>query len=105
MNDYADVALKVLAAAGLAFVGWTIYRRRYDFVIRVDSSGTRISGRIARAQHGNIATFFRDRVPPPSRGAILVRGRRLRSGRVVLEIRGPIDEGTKQQIRNFLATT
>ncbi len=97
-NSWAIVL--IVAAAGLMM--WWLLRPRYDFTIDVDNNDVNIRGQIAKIQQGKVAGFFQDDVQFD--GQVKIMGTRQPDGRLVLRFRGPVDQATRQRIRNFLLT-
>ncbi len=94
--------LKFLIAAGVLYVVWLAVRPRYDFQIRTGPGGVEVTGRIAeRAQH-EIRDYFQE--TKLSATTVRISGRRDGDNRLQLRFRGPLSEGERQMIRNFLLT-
>ena len=94
------IRLLVLVAIA-AFVWWAL-RPRYDFTVLYENGDVQIRGHFPRVQHANLSRFLREDVTLA--GTVVIRGRRTGDSRLDLNFRGPIDPGSKQQVRNFLTT-
>ncbi|MEX2560531.1 MAG: hypothetical protein WD403_11480 [Pirellulales bacterium] len=90
--------LFLAAAAGFA---WAILRTRWDFSIVVERGSVQFAGKVPQAQRAAISGFLKDCI---AEGPVKIRGYKGRGGRLKLAFKGPVDAGTRQQIRNFLVT-
>jgi len=92
--------LRVLVFAGVVYALYLALRPKWDFTVVVNRQRCRLRGAFPEAQRHELYTFLRDRVE--FRGTVRIRGRKRPGGYLALRIRGPLDEGSKQRIRNFL---
>lgn len=92
------VALAV--AAFVLFVLWRAVGPRWDIRIDVDSERVSFVRGVALARQANLASFLRDDVRPA--GRIVILARKDPTGRLHTRIKGNVDAGLQQRIRNFL---
>jgi hypothetical protein len=95
-----DQALFVCAIVLAAVVVWAVMRRWQPVEITVDNG--RVTGLrgIAQAQTKRVVSFLEHDVA--LNGKVTVVGNRDANGVLRINFRGNIDEGTRQQIRNYL---
>jgi len=90
--------LAVLAI--MAFIAWRLLRSRLAFTIVVDNTEVRSHAGIKTPQQRRLLSLFqRTRFVE---GRVTIRGRTDKDGQLQLTFIGPIDDATKQQVRNFL---
>ena len=90
--------LAVLAI--MVFIAWRLLRSRWAFTIVVDNTGVRSHAGIKTPQQRRLLSLFqRTRFVE---GRVTIRGRTDKDGQLQLTFIGPIDDATKQQVRNFL---
>ncbi|MEO2019298.1 MAG: hypothetical protein ABGZ53_33610 [Fuerstiella sp.] len=90
--------LVVLAIMG--FIAWRLLRSRWAFTIVVDKTGVRSHTGIKTPQQRHLLSLFqRTRFVD---GKVTIRGRTDKNGQLQLTFIGPIDDATRQQVRNFL---
>jgi hypothetical protein len=90
--------LAVLAIMG--FITWRLLRMRWAFTIVVDNTGVRSHAGIKTPQQRRLLSLFqRTRFVE---GKVTIRGRTDKNGQLQLAFIGPIDDATKQQVRNYL---
>ena len=96
-----ELAWYVVIMLVAAVVLWAIVRtRKHAVTIVVENGRIRRMYGVAQAKQQRIANFLADAVPGPRPVTIL--GDRYRDGSFHFRIRGPLDPGLQQQIRNFL---
>jgi hypothetical protein len=103
MPDAIELLWRLLLLAAIGALVWWVTRPKFDFTIRVSADDVSLEGRIVQAKWGDVARFLR--ALPHTERPIKISGRRRRDGRLLVDIRGPIDAGQKQRIRNFLVET
>ena len=90
--------LAVLAIMGL--VAWRLLRSRWAFTIVVDNTGVKSHAGIRTPRQRRLLSLFqRTRFVE---GKVTIRGRTDRNGQLQLTFVGPMDDVTKQQVRNYL---
>ena len=90
--------LAVLAI--MVFIAWRLLRSRWAFTIVVDNTGVRSHAGIKTPQQRRLLSLFqRTRFVE---GRVTIRGRTDKDGQLQLTFIGPIDDATRQQVRNFL---
>jgi len=97
-----NVWITVLVLAGLALLFWKLLTPNTVFLIKVNHRRIQCKGQIPESKLVQIKEFFINDVQVDR--PLTVLGVRNGSSRVELRFRGPVDFGTKQQIRNFLLT-
>ena len=90
----------VCALALVAFIVWVGTRRRNRLEITVESGRVTALHGVAKAQTKRVVDFLERDVA--LNGKVKVVGGRDRNGVLRISFRGNIDEGTGQQIRNYL---
>ncbi|MCP4175188.1 MAG: hypothetical protein GY758_30945 [Fuerstiella sp.] len=84
----------------MGFIAWRLLRSRWAFTIVVDNTGVRSHTGIKTPQQCHLLSLFqRTRFVD---GRVTIRGRTDENGQLQLTFIGPIDDATKQQVRNFL---
>ena len=98
--------MQILAAAILVVVFggicWSLLNPPAEFVIRWSHGRARFRGRIPAARRTEIEEFLLREFP--NAGTITISGLKDRGGRPRLTVRGPLSDGDRQRIRNFLQT-
>ncbi len=92
--------IKISVCAFVLWVLWKVSRPKWDIHISVRDGSVKIHTGIAVGRTDAIRQFFVQDLKLKER--IEVRARRERNGRLITDIRGKIDSGTKQRIRNYL---
>jgi len=90
--------IAILLAA--IFIVWQIVRPKYPLRIVVDGGEVKSHQGVAQAQVRRVVEFFEHDVSFD--GKVTVVGARDAQGVLRIRFRGDIDQGTAQQIRNFL---
>ena len=81
---------------------YAMLRQPTVFVIRVSRGTIRFRGKFPMARRTEVEAFLSREFA--DRGPISISGVKADKGRMRFVIRGPISEGDRQQIRNFLQT-
>jgi hypothetical protein len=91
--------IKISVCLFVLWVLWKVARPKWDIHISVRDGAVKNHRGIAIGRTEAIRQFF---VQDLKLSRIEVRARRDRNGRFITDIRGKIDSGTKQRIRNYL---
>jgi len=95
-----DHLINISVCAFVLWVLWKASRPKWDIHISVRDGAVRIHKGIAVGRTESLRQFFI--MDLKQTGRIEVRARREPSGRLITDIRGKIDNGIKQRIRNYL---
>lgn len=94
--------LRAMLLAAVLYVLYLAFRPKWGFTLVVNSQRCRLRGAFPEAQREKLYMFLRDHVE--FRGTVRIRGSKMPNGHLALRFRGPLDEGAKQRIRNFLVS-
>jgi len=92
--------LKLGLVAAAAWIIWEVCRTKWTTTIIVDGRGVRSHKGLAKAHQREIVDFLEQEASIDSK--VVIRASRYQNGYVRLDIRGDLDFGTRQRIRNFL---
>jgi hypothetical protein len=96
-TDYRMLILVLAVAVGIAVFA---FYRRPEFTIQVRAAAVTIKGGVPEFRKSQIVHFFHHELGPAPH--CTVRGYRDSQHQLRLKISGPLDEGERQRIRNFL---
>jgi hypothetical protein len=94
------LAIRLLVLAVVAYLLYLAFRPGWDFTIVVNNRKDRVRGRFPEAHRSRLASFLRDEVDLER--TVTISGRKTPNGFLQLRFRGPVDQPTRQRIRNFL---
>jgi hypothetical protein len=100
-NDISPWVWIALVAGAVAL--YLVLRSRYHFTITIHGESVEISGTFPAAKRAVVVGFFQRDIHLP--GRVKIHGRRRPDRRLDLVIRGRLDAGERQRIRNFLLDT
>jgi hypothetical protein len=78
---------------------WSLIRPRAVFVIRLSRGAVRFQGAFPRSRYSEVEEFLKREFADQS--PITVRGVKTQERGLRIVVRGPIDQGDCQRIRNF----
>lgn len=90
----------ILIGALIVFGIWCATRTKWPVKIIVDRAGVASHQGLPKARAARVVEFFEREVSCDTR--VVVSAMRQPNGYLRTKIAGPIDQGTKQRIRNFL---
>ena len=98
------ILLNLAIAVAILYFLWRLTKPKWDLHVIVDASSVRFvdSVSVATAKRAAIENFLRNDIS--ATGRIVVRVRREESGRMTTQIKGDVDQGMRQRIRNFLVS-
>lgn len=95
------VTIVFLALGGIILYGiWTAAKPNWPIRIVITSDGVQSHRGLSKRSTSRLINFFERDLAIESR--VVVLGRREQSGRLRTSIRGNLDKGTQQRIRNYL---
>jgi hypothetical protein len=95
-----DQTLFVCGLALVAIVVWAVMRRQHPLEITIENGHVTALKGVAKAQAQRVVHFLERDVAV--NGKVTVLGGRDANGVLRISFRGKIDEGTSQQVRNYL---
>lgn len=98
----ADLWRKVLLACVLALVIWFAVRPKWAVRIVADADGVRLLAGVPRSKRQTVLDFLTRELAIQDR--VTIRALRQPDGYLRLQVRGLVEPGAEQQVRNFLNT-
>lgn len=96
----SDKLITILVLAAAAFIVWEMLRPKYSLRIRVEGGCVKSHTGVAQGQLKRVIEFLEHDLA--TEGNFTILGARGQRGALHISFRGDIDQGTAQQIRNFL---
>jgi hypothetical protein len=94
--------IQIVVVAIVAYIVWRLMQPKYPIRIVMENRRVEHHEGLPKAQEGSVLAFLRNDLECDAR--LVISAARRPNGGLLLDIKGPIEPGKRQQIRNFLNT-